>query len=223
MNLAKSLDFFDPSKVKGSCHIIGCGSVGSSLAENLTRLGVKRFDLYDFDKVESHNLANQQFVAADVGREKVEATKDLIVAINPEAKATIKLHSEGYNGQSLNGYVFLCVDNIDLRREICEKNKLNRSIKAVFDFRTLLTSAQHYAANWGDAKSINNLLRTMDFTHEEAHAAAPKTACGMELGVVSTVRDVVTAGVCNFINFVKTGNIVSAAVREPFGLEAYIL
>ena len=223
MNLAKSIEFFDPAKVKGSCHIIGCGSVGSSLCENLARLGIKRFDLYDFDKVESHNLANQQFTNADIGRLKVEAARDIIISINPETKSTIRLHKEGYVSQPLSGYVFLCVDNIDLRREICEKNKLNRTIKAVFDFRTLLTSAQHYAANWSDMKSIINLLKTMEFTHEEAHSVAPKTACGMELGVVSTVRDVVTAGVCNFINYIKTGVIVPAAIREPFNLEAYIL
>ena len=35
MDLSKSYEFFDPSAVKGRVHIVGCGSVGSSLAENI--------------------------------------------------------------------------------------------------------------------------------------------------------------------------------------------
>jgi hypothetical protein len=43
MNLVKSQDYFNPLDVKQRCHIIGCGSVGSTIAELLTRLGIKRF------------------------------------------------------------------------------------------------------------------------------------------------------------------------------------
>ena len=38
MNLVKSQDYFDPIKVTNRCHIIGCGSVGSTVAELLIRL-----------------------------------------------------------------------------------------------------------------------------------------------------------------------------------------
>ena len=171
--------------VRSKCHIVGCGSVGSTVAENLARLGVTNFALYDFDKVESHNLANQMFVETDIKSEKVDAVKRIICDINPEAESHIEIFREGYTDQRLNGYVFLAVDNIDLRRQICEKNRLNKSIKAVFDFRTRLEDAQHFAANWGDIKEVDNLIRSMSFSHAEAHAATPVTACGTELGVAS--------------------------------------
>ena len=35
MNLAKSAEFFNPINVKDRVHIIGCGSVGSAVAEQL--------------------------------------------------------------------------------------------------------------------------------------------------------------------------------------------
>lgn len=38
MNLAKSLDVFSPHDVKGHIHIIGCGSVGSTIAELLAAM-----------------------------------------------------------------------------------------------------------------------------------------------------------------------------------------
>jgi len=61
LNLAKSYDFFKPEEVKERIHIIGCGSVGSAVAELLARFGLTKLTLYDFDKVEPKNLANQLF------------------------------------------------------------------------------------------------------------------------------------------------------------------
>lgn len=221
MDLTKSIEYFNPIDVKGKCHIIGCGSVGSTIAELLVRLGITKFVLYDFDRVEAHNLANQMFKHSDIKSPKVEAVKRIITEINPEAEATIEICPEGYKAQRLNGYVFLCVDNIDLRREICTKNKMNRMIKAVFDFRTRLEDAQHYAADWGDMKQVDNLIKTMDFTHDEAHAATPVTACGTELGVAPTVRMVCTLGVCNFMNFVRGVPMKNIVVCNPFLMDIF--
>ena len=221
MDLTKSIEYFNPIDVRAKCHIIGCGSVGSTVAELLARLGITKFVLYDFDKVEAHNIANQMFKHSDIKSPKVDAVKRIITEINPEAERTIEIHSDGYKDQRLNGYVFLCVDNIDLRREICAKNRMNRSIKAVFDFRTRLEDAQHYAANWNDMKQVDNLIKTMAFTHDEAHAATPVTACGTELGVAPTVRMVCTLGVCNFMNFIRGITIKNIVVCNPFMMDIF--
>ena len=221
MVLTKSIEYFDPVNVKGKCHIIGCGSVGSTVAALLARLGVTKFVLYDFDRVEAHNLANQMFIHKDIKTEKVDAVKRIITEINPDAEPTIEICREGYNDQKLNGYVFLCVDNIDLRREICQKNRMNRMIKAVFDFRTRLEDAQHYAANWADMKQVENLIKTMDFSHDEAHAATPVTACGTELGVAPTVWVVCSLGVCNFMNLIRGVPLKNIVVCNPFAMDIF--
>ena len=221
MVLTKSIEYFDPVNVKGKCHIIGCGSVGSTVAALLARLGVTKFVLYDFDRVEAHNLANQMFIHKDIKTEKVDAVKRIITEINPDAEPTIEICREGYNDQKLNGYVFLCVDNIDLRREICQKHRMNRMIKAVFDFRTRLEDAQHYAANWADMKQVDNLIKTMDFSHDEAHAATPVTACGTELGVAPTVWVVCSLGVCNFMNLVRGVPLRNIVVCNPFAMDIF--
>lgn len=221
MVLTKSIEYFDPVNVKGKCHIIGCGSVGSTVAALLARLGVTKFVLYDFDRVEAHNLANQMFIHEDIKTEKVDAVKRIITEINPDAEPTIEICREGYNDQKLNGYVFLCVDNIDLRREICQKHRMNRMIKAVFDFRTRLEDAQHYAANWSDMKQVDNLIKTMDFSHDEAHAATPVTACGTELGVAPTVWVVCSLGVCNFMNLIRGVPLKNIVVCNPFAMDIF--
>lgn len=225
INLVKSQDYFEPSMLKNQrVHIIGCGSVGSTVAELLARLGITKISLYDFDRVSAHNIANQMFFEKDIGRPKIEAVKDIIVSINSDIAHDVELHPEGYTETTkLSGYVFLCVDNIDLRREIVTKNQFNQSVKAMFDFRTRLEDAQHYAANWSKADDYKNLLNSMQFTHEEAHEATPVTACNVEMGVASTVRIICSYGVANFMNFIRNGNLKRIMVVDAFNfnMEVY--
>lgn len=223
MNLSKSYEFFQPDRFSERIHIIGCGSVGSVVAENLARFGITRMTLYDFDTVEPRNLANQMFTQDDVGRLKVEALADMLHHINPEIDNDLTLVPKGYAGQKLSGYVMLCVDNIDLRREIATANKSNTFVKGMFDFRTGLTDAQHYAADWKDMKMVQGFLNSMAFTHEEAKASTPVSACNVTLSVCPTVRAIVALGVANFINFVKGGplkKIISIDAFSP-SLEAF--
>ena len=208
MNLTKSYDFFQPETCRDRIHIIGCGAVGSTVAENLVRFGLTKITLYDFDTVEAHNIANQMYRSTDIGKPKTAALAEYLIQINPELQDNLVIEEKGYTGQRLSGYVFLCVDNIDLRREIATTNKTNPYIKAMFDFRIRLEDAQHYAANWKDMKMVTNFLNTMQFSHEEAKAETQVSACNIELSVVPTVREVCLIGVCNFINFVKSGGKV---------------
>ena len=203
MNLNKSHEFFQPEKDDTRIHIIGCGSVGSTVAENLARCGVRKMTLWDFDNVEEHNIVNQMFTQKHVGMPKVEALRDILFDINPEIKDYIELKPEGWQGKQLSGYVILAVDSIDIRKDFFQKHKDSPYIKAVFDFRTSLTSAQHYAADWSNYKMKDNLWRSMDFTHEEAADETPVSACGITLGVATTVRLICAMGVNNYIRFVK--------------------
>ena len=201
MDLSKSYDIFQPEKHKSRIHIVGCGSVGSTVAENLARSGVTNFELWDFDVVEPKNLANQMFREKDIGLLKVEALTGILCEINVEVGDHIKLQPEGWKGEQLSGFVFLCVDNIELRREIVEKHMDNPNIKAMFDFRTRLEDAQHYAADWADYKMKKDFLNSMNFTHEEAKEETPVSACNVTLSVCPTVRIICAYGVANFMNF----------------------
>ena len=182
-------------------HIIGCGSVGSCIAESLARCGVRRFALYDFDHVESKNVANQAFTTDDIGLLKVDALEKHVKAINPEA--VIRKEPKGWNGKILSGYVFLAADSMDVRRSFVEKHMNNQNLKAVFDCRTALTFAQGYAADWSDAGMKQALLASMQFTDEETRAETPVSACGVVLGVCTTVKLISDLTVNNFINFCK--------------------
>src|SRR5271163_2463247 len=69
---------------KASILLIGCGGLGSPLSMYLAAAGVGRLGLVDFDLTDFTNLQRQvAFSTSDVGRPKVEATKDRINQINP--------------------------------------------------------------------------------------------------------------------------------------------
>lgn len=216
MDLSKVYEFFQPEKVDGKIHIVGCGSVGSAVAENLARCGVTDFVLWDFDTVEAHNVANQMFTQPDINRPKVEALRDILVNINPEIADKIKLEPKGWKGKLMSGYIFLAVDNIDIRREIVEKHYDSPYVKAVFDFRTMLESAQHFAADWSDEAMKKSLLNSMQFSHDEASSETPVSACGVTLGVITTVRTICELGVNNFINFVKGKGLKKTVLFDGF-------
>ena len=216
MNLSKSYEFFQPEKDSTRIHIIGCGSVGSTIAENLVRCGVTKLTLWDFDKVEEHNLVNQMFRVKDIGKPKVEALKEILLEINPEAEKDIKLKPKGWQGEIISGYIFLAVDSIAIRKDIVEKHMGSAFVKAVFDVRTGLTDAQHYAADWSDPDMRKNLLNSMNFTDEEANEVTPVSACGRVLGVVTTVRLISALCVNNYIRFAKGEGIWKFVIMDGF-------
>ena len=63
--------------------VLGCGSVGSLVVLELARAGVGNFLLVDADIFEYHNICRHQCGVEDVGRYKVDAVRDRILAINP--------------------------------------------------------------------------------------------------------------------------------------------
>ena len=119
MNLSKSLEFFDPiNDYEGAIHVIGIGAMGSRIAELLVRLGIQRIHIWDFDTVEDKNITNQLYFHHQIGMKKTDALQEILKDINPTCE--VKIHDK-WEGQTLAGYVFLCVDSIELRHEITMK------------------------------------------------------------------------------------------------------
>lgn len=214
MNLEKSYEFFKPESVKCRINIIGCGSVGSTVAENLARCGIREIALFDFDIVEDKNIVNQMFTTKHVGMSKVDALEQILLDINPDIQIT--KYPKGWVGQKLSGIIILCVDSIEIRRQIVEKHMDSEFVRAILDFRTTLKSAQHYAANWASYKEREILLNSMQFSHEEASEETPMSACGGILGVATTVRAISALGVNNLINFINGGRLKRAIFHDAF-------
>jgi ThiF family/Prokaryotic E2 family A len=63
-------------------HIWGCGGIGSWVAEFITRAGAARISLCDYATVSGGLLVRQDYVEADIGRDKAEALAARLRAIS---------------------------------------------------------------------------------------------------------------------------------------------
>ena len=71
--------------------IVGVGGVGSVVAEMLTRCGIGKLILYDYDRVELANMNRMFYMPSHEGMAKVEAAKASLALINPDVE--IEVHN----------------------------------------------------------------------------------------------------------------------------------
>ncbi|XP_073832579.1 ubiquitin-like activating enzyme 5 [Musca autumnalis] len=124
--------------------VVGVGGVGSVTADMLTRCGVGKLILFDYDKVELANMNRLFFTPDQAGLSKVEAAAKTLTFINPDV--TIETHN--YNITTVDSFdkfldtiahgglqagqpvdlVLSCVDNFEARMAIntaCNELGLN--------------------------------------------------------------------------------------------------
>lgn len=214
MDLSKHRDVFDPATmVPEEINIIGCGAIGSTIAELFARLGIEAIRLFDFDRVTAYNVTNQMFYPKQIDLLKVDALESILHQINPEMK--VQKFNKGYTEHTaLSGYVFLCVDSIELRKAITERFKDNPRVKCISDCRMDLFTAQHYFA--AGTKEIEKMLKTMDFTDTEADENTPVSPCGSTLSITPTVRSITALCVANFINYLQGKPYKTVIIDYPF-------
>lgn len=63
--------------------VAGLGGLGSNISVALTRLGVGRLVLVDFDKVDISNINRQHYFLRHIGTEKTKALSEQLLEINP--------------------------------------------------------------------------------------------------------------------------------------------
>lgn len=70
--------------------IVGCGGTGSAVAEQLVRLGVRRFVLCDPDQLSASNVTRVYgSTPADIGKDKVDVVAAQLLRIAPEARCRV--------------------------------------------------------------------------------------------------------------------------------------
>ncbi|XP_042224063.1 ubiquitin-like modifier-activating enzyme 5 isoform X2 [Homarus americanus] len=113
--------------------VVGVGGVGSVTAEMLTRCGIGKLLLFDYDKVELANMNRLFFQPHQAGLSKVEAAANTLQFINPD----VTFESHNYNITTVENFghfmeriksgsltggpvdlVLSCVDNYEARMAI---------------------------------------------------------------------------------------------------------
>lgn len=122
--------------------VVGIGGVGSVTADMLTRCGVGKLILFDYDKVELANMNRLFFTPDQAGLSKVEAAARTLQFINPDVQILTRnyditstshfdhflntIQSESLDGTGPVDLVLSCVDNFQARLAINNAcNELN--------------------------------------------------------------------------------------------------
>jgi ubiquitin-like modifier-activating enzyme 5 len=66
--------------------VVGLGGIGSVAAEMLTRCGVGKLLLFDYDTVEMANMNRLFFRPSQAGMKKTEAAAQTLAEINPDVE-----------------------------------------------------------------------------------------------------------------------------------------
>lgn len=192
--------------------------------EGLVRAGVTNLHIWDDDVVSPHNPANQIYTPDMVGTLKVAALIEITKKINPDV--TIKAHPTRVDTDTrLSGYIFLCVDNIDTRRELCKAWRKNPNIIWVCDGRMRLTDFNVHAADWSDDKEAINLIRSMEYSHEEAVEQTPVTACGLAVSIIYAPVTLAMQMMANFVKFINENKYARTIITDlsSFNSESWII
>jgi molybdopterin/thiamine biosynthesis adenylyltransferase len=124
IDATRHLSIFNPLTFRHPVHVIGCGGMGSRVAEGLARMGVgipgqSPIHLYDDDMFEAHNIANQWIDIAYINEWKAEQVASNMRKLNPKCDITSHI-IKVKDFINLTGIVFMCVDSMEARRIIME-------------------------------------------------------------------------------------------------------
>jgi len=115
------IDWFNQTKLReAKIVVVGTGATGNEVLKNLALLGVGHLQLYDFDKIEDHNLTRcVLFRERDVGRFKAEVAAEACRDIDPNIEIVHSTH-DFWDDLSLGDIaradaVMCCVDNFEAR------------------------------------------------------------------------------------------------------------
>lgn len=94
--------------------IVGAGGIGSWTALILAKLGLTELTVYDFDRVEEHNLPSQFYRRQDVGQPKVNS---LAFNISFHGGENIQCRNERYDGVKTK-ILIIGVDSMEERMRL---------------------------------------------------------------------------------------------------------
>ncbi|MFA5558187.1 MAG: ThiF family adenylyltransferase [Methanofastidiosum sp.] len=148
----RSVDIFNPKKSR-PVSIIGCGSIGSFAALTLAKMGVQSFHLFDADTVGEENIGCQNFGWEHLGKLKVEAVRDILVANSPVKPENVYLHPEfvTFDTKLPKIITIVGVDSMTARHIIWEK--LKNKVPLIVDGRI-----------GGQIVRVFNVLPTEEYT-----------------------------------------------------------
>lgn len=128
---SRQTDLVDSAIFSTPINVIGVGGIGSFTTLALAKMGFTDISVWDYDKLEEHNLPNQFYPVKALGYDKVIA---LQTEIGAWTGTGIKINGM-YTGKELDGLVISAVDTMSIRKLVYDSNRNNVKCKGIIDGR----------------------------------------------------------------------------------------
>ena len=193
-------------------HVIGAGALGSWLAFFLLKMGFNNVNVYDFDRVEEHNLPNQMFREEDIGKYKVLALQEIYNDFFDDGSnfrlfSNIKKITEG-EAKKLDGVVFCCVDSMRARKYIYENCFKNGDANIFIEGRIGLFGAYIYTLNGDTTDTQEEEYEKTLYADEESEVSA----CGISQTALPSAVNCASLMLMTMISWYR-GNIIKQELR----------
>lgn len=202
LDISRHRELIDTEKFNHKVTVVGAGATGSFVVLALAKLGIKNIEVYDFDIVEEHNIANQLYSIHDVGKKKVVALKEYVKS---NTGIDISIVEERFTNQRVEGYLCVMVDTMDSRKEIFNNSiKLKPSVILAIEPRMGLDMMRLY--------NIEPLRISSHKAYEDTlygDDTAEVSACGNSMSVITSsllVASYVVRQIINHFNDVPLHN-----------------
>ncbi|HPG29245.1 MAG TPA: sulfur carrier protein ThiS adenylyltransferase ThiF [bacterium] len=163
---------------KKTIGIAGCGGLGSNVAAALTRIGIKKLILIDFDKVVLSNLNRQFFFIDDIGKDKVDALSENLLKINPY------IEIEKHNLKLTEKNITECLLNSDIIVEAFDEAQEKSMIINAFLEKKEFSEKYLICASGLAGYDSSNIIQTIKF-NERIFIAGDFTSQACEKGVMA--------------------------------------
>jgi len=165
--------------------LIGAGSIGSTTAVWLGKMGITDLTVYDDDLVEEHNWSNQLYSEADIGRPKCEALWDVMESF---CSFTPRAVAHRYTAEPLTEVVISAVDSMASRKAIWQSVKKQPQVQLYIDARMGLETLIVHAVRRSSRNYTKSLHSDTDGLQEPCTA---QTICYTPL--------MASAVICNLV------------------------
>ncbi len=183
------------SKIKGAMTdelkkycvgIAGCGGLGSNCAVALSRVGIGRLIIVDYDVVNKSNLNRQYYFIDQIGRKKTAALMETLRRINPDVRVT------AYDRPLAPQDVLPVFGNCDVIVEALDDREMKRmlieTILSELPGKPLVIASG--LAGWGNNNALTT--RTMDNVYvcgdETSEAGDDMPPLAPRVGIVANMQ-----------------------------------
>ncbi len=197
MDTSRQQEIFIPERISDKVTIIGVGATGSAIAVQLARIGVPKLTLWDFDKIEEHNIPNQMYIGTQKGMNKAKALESILLSINPDIE--VNVFDEEYRLTNIlqeQGVVFVCTDTMESRKKFVP-NLMQKA--SIIETRMGGKGGDVFFVAQYDNEALEKWEKLSNYDDDNAE----ESLCGTSISIMPTNQAIASLAVWKFIKLIN--------------------